>query len=1059
VILNPYILFERAVSIVSLLPAIAAEILIQSMLLLAAGLSISYGLKRWGAVVQTLFHRVTLVAVLVTPILSIALRVTGVQGLVVAVPIPALTVLNMDNRGGIDAHAQGGMGTETRGRHTRAPSQEPYGEYAQFGHDSYQDHPPVSSVQNGNEFHSSTIIPPQPVSSSPNSEAYTSAGTIIPGVERALTASDSRGHIGRVACAVLIYAGLALWMGFSVFLAIRLIIGNIYVKRLRSRAVDAPDHVRDLCALVAQELHVSCTEVLESEDVVSPLTAGFFRPFILLPAHDIFNEARMREVFLHELTHIKRSDFLWSQLRNLGTVVLPFHPLMWILSFWMEVYSDFICDDYVIAYKGDRQLYAKNLVVYSSRSFSRVEQFRVGMGIISFSSPLRSRIIRILDTNRIIPLGNCRALIFSVTFLFACASLATGFINITNHTSFLSTTSRSINLVDDGAGIDAENRSADVPKSIPDMPGTGSDFPPKSLQDIPVSAVQSDIDNAREHVQRKTLVVSDDEQVHVIAKSEDTVQLFGMEQPAILTDALQKGTTDVATVYPDHDTSEIEEVSAFGESSAHMETVGDGISEFSPKTADADLPDPEAVATGEPGQPAESSPLASIWSSGVPVPVYQSSGRMEITAAKTVNTVNEVRINTTTSLGISGKSGQSTLYNSLVMSRNEPTWSPDGSLIAFTDNNRIWTIPATGGSPTLVYENFHDDTDIPVGCIQSLSFSPDGHEVMFQKNAYNMSQQGFIKFDGEYIVTFSDPIINVESVNIETGEHRIVFRSAYGCVWSRNGRYLAFLSRNTSLYCSLMIYDSQKKEISILALGKDIHFGTPAFTPDNSAIIIPVRTENNAIQLFRYPISGGDPEVISGSGGVGQYLNYPDCSPDGRWILYTDYTYTEENRNIRLMLRSTITGEVFPIGDDDGMNASFGKWSPDGSRICYIAEGDDSRYLCQLDFSPGAYPLSKPVMEDAAPMGFAVRGNFPNPFNPSTTIEYSLPKEELVEVTIYNIMGQTVRRLVNERKPEGMHTAVWDSRDDNGMTCASGVYIARLFSAGTAITHKMTLQK
>ncbi len=70
--------------------------------------------------------------------------------------------------------------------------------------------------------------------------------------------------------------------------------------------------------------------------------------------------------------------------------------------------------------------------------------------------------------------------------------------------------------------------------------------------------------------------------------------------------------------------------------------------------------------------------------------------------------------------------------------------------------------------------------------------------------------------------------------------------------------------------------------------------------------------------------------------------------------------------------------------------------------------------------------------------------NYPNPFNPVTTISFSIPDDCKVDVSIYNIKGQKVKRLVNEEMEKGLHKIVWDSTDNSGKSVSSGVYFYKL---------------
>jgi hypothetical protein len=85
--------------------------------------------------------------------------------------------------------------------------------------------------------------------------------------------------------------------------------------------------------------------------------------------------------------------------------------------------------------------------------------------------------------------------------------------------------------------------------------------------------------------------------------------------------------------------------------------------------------------------------------------------------------------------------------------------------------------------------------------------------------------------------------------------------------------------------------------------------------------------------------------------------------------------------------------------------------------------------------------------------------NYPNPFNSETIIEYALPASLPVKLMVYNIIGQQIRKLVNEVRPSGYHRAIWNGKDDRGLDVGSGVYFLQ-FSAGEQnFVKRMVLQK
>ncbi|NOX37750.1 MAG: hypothetical protein GXO78_09475 [Calditrichaeota bacterium] len=81
---------------------------------------------------------------------------------------------------------------------------------------------------------------------------------------------------------------------------------------------------------------------------------------------------------------------------------------------------------------------------------------------------------------------------------------------------------------------------------------------------------------------------------------------------------------------------------------------------------------------------------------------------------------------------------------------------------------------------------------------------------------------------------------------------------------------------------------------------------------------------------------------------------------------------------------------------------------------------------------------------ETAPVAFALQPNFPNPFNPRTTIAYQLPVMAEVVLEVYSPLGQKVRTLVHARQPAGRYRVVWDARDDRGRQLPAGIYLLRL---------------
>jgi len=85
--------------------------------------------------------------------------------------------------------------------------------------------------------------------------------------------------------------------------------------------------------------------------------------------------------------------------------------------------------------------------------------------------------------------------------------------------------------------------------------------------------------------------------------------------------------------------------------------------------------------------------------------------------------------------------------------------------------------------------------------------------------------------------------------------------------------------------------------------------------------------------------------------------------------------------------------------------------------------------------------------------------NYPDPFNPNTTINFYLPESGNVFLEVFNIKGQRVKTLINEHKETGSHDFMWDATDQNRRFVSSGVYFYRLSTGTNSIVNKMLLMK
>ena len=95
------------------------------------------------------------------------------------------------------------------------------------------------------------------------------------------------------------------------------------------------------------------------------------------------------------------------------------------------------------------------------------------------------------------------------------------------------------------------------------------------------------------------------------------------------------------------------------------------------------------------------------------------------------------------------------------------------------------------------------------------------------------------------------------------------------------------------------------------------------------------------------------------------------------------------------------------------------------------------------------------IIDQQLPTIYALYQNYPNPFNPSTEIRYILNKEELTTIVIYDVIGNKIKLLVNERKSIGHHAVEWDATNTAGEAVSGGMYFYTIESGSFKQTKKM----
>ncbi|MFQ5600979.1 MAG: FlgD immunoglobulin-like domain containing protein, partial [Candidatus Krumholzibacteriia bacterium] len=152
-----------------------------------------------------------------------------------------------------------------------------------------------------------------------------------------------------------------------------------------------------------------------------------------------------------------------------------------------------------------------------------------------------------------------------------------------------------------------------------------------------------------------------------------------------------------------------------------------------------------------------------------------------------------------------------------------------------------------------------------------------------------------------------------------------------------------------------------------------------------------------------------------------------------------------------------------------GLADSLGPWEEAHCIIDdFVSEG--FQVLAWFGFQPDGgfwgfdYPFEPTTVApdgttSPLPESFLLSQNHPNPFNPSTTIEYTIPEGDAVTVhlNIFDLRGRLIRTFIDEDKEPGRHVVHWDGRDNRGVKVGSGMYLYRIVGAGFTSVRKMTI--
>jgi hypothetical protein len=215
----------------------------------------------------------------------------------------------------------------------------------------------------------------------------------------------------------------------------------------------------------------------------------------------------------------------------------------------------------------------------------------------------------------------------------------------------------------------------------------------------------------------------------------------------------------------------------------------------------------------------------------------------------------------------------------------------------------------------------------------------------------------------------------------------------------------------------------------------------------------------NVLSVWR---SGASPRPVILVPHIGRHIYgtvNADSDVDSLWVLevairFSDYPEISKRT-------APLPGDMWRVGlhrCGGKTNLQYSQWIPSSTATPNFHSPNDFGKIYFTDI-PVREITKAPETNAALPSALEIRGNYPNPFNPSTSIEFALGHAGPVRLEIYSMANQKIRTLLDSPLAAGAHTALWDGRDDRGMAVSSGTYIARLRLGAAEVSRKMMMVK
>ena len=197
----------------------------------------------------------------------------------------------------------------------------------------------------------------------------------------------------------------------------------------------------------------------------------------------------------------------------------------------------------------------------------------------------------------------------------------------------------------------------------------------------------------------------------------------------------------------------------------------------------------------------------------------------------------------------------------------------------------------------------------------------------------------------------------------------------------------------------------------------------------------------------------------------GQFITIPDPYPEEAWYHYDDWTCDYGCMAMEYLYWCIVTNMDI-LSDSQTCAGIANEWEPctpelfeSTDTLMFNLITDSVNMLPQLAPDGNYCPSNVGIKKITSVTSFQILPNYPNPFNPVTTLHYDLPKDGLVNITIYDMMGRIVNNLVSNQQRAGYKSIQWNATNEQGHPVSAGLYLYTIEAGEFRQTKKIVLLK